>query len=82
VVGDAAVFHTLVCNLGVEFLKGELGRLLSYVFFHKDGEFVCCIRLRIHAMIEFCVDLRGGGDYRSLFGSAGISRDRPSCINY
>ncbi len=38
-VGDATAFHTLVCNIGVEFLKGELGGLLSYVFFHKDGEF-------------------------------------------
>ena len=38
-VGDATAFHTLVCNIGVEFLKGELGGLLGYVFFHKDGEF-------------------------------------------
>ena len=37
--GDAAVFHTPVNDIGTEFLESELGRLLGYVFFHKDGEF-------------------------------------------
>lgn len=55
-VGDATAFHTLVCNIGVEFLKGELGGLLSYVFFHKDGEFGGGIGFRSHTMVGVCVD--------------------------
>lgn len=70
-VGDATAFHTLVCNIGVEFLKGELGGLLSYVFFHKDGEVGGGIGFRVHGVVGGCVDCRGSGYFRPVFASLG-----------
>lgn len=61
VAGDAAVFHTPVNDIGTKSLEGELGALLGYVFFHKDGEFGGCIGFRVHTMIEFCVTAEAAG---------------------
>ena len=54
VAGDAAVFHTPVNDIGTESLEGELGGSLSYVFFHKDGEFGGGVGFRSHVQ-EGCI---------------------------